>query len=209
MLYKPYAEPKINFMYNLLFCDELSLFKNNGNAGNSGIWSILLAEKPDKVAIRKVAEDETNEGRVRALGYNQLRAIGENVPPKKLFGVIIEVPLEQGLDVLAVFSEGGIRYINQSGKLVIFEGNGHPLEAQAKELVSTALPIVQRIGPWEKQRLPPPVAGNVRLTFLVSDGLYFGEGPFKALQQDQLAGPVLAKAAQLLQRVVEAGSSEP
>jgi len=44
------------------------------------------------------------------------------------------------------------------------------------------------------------------MTFLVSDGLYFGEGPFGALQQDRMAGPVLAKATQLLQRAVELGT---
>jgi hypothetical protein len=43
------------------------------------------------------------------------------------------------------------------------------------------------------------------MTFLVSDGLYFGEGPFETLQKDALGGPVLAKAAQLLQLVVEMG----
>jgi len=41
------------------------------------------------------------------------------------------------------------------------------------------------------------------MTFLVSDGLYFGEGPFNALQKDPLGGPVLAKAAQLLQLSVK------
>lgn len=42
------------------------------------------------------------------------------------------------------------------------------------------------------------------MTFLVSDGLYFGEGRFEALQQDAMAGPVLAKASELLQRAVNA-----
>jgi hypothetical protein len=41
------------------------------------------------------------------------------------------------------------------------------------------------------------------MTFLVSDGLYFGEGPFNALQKDPMGGPVLAKATQLVQRAVE------
>jgi hypothetical protein len=45
----------------------------------------------------------------------------------------------------------------------------------------------------------------MRMTFLVSDGLYFGEGPLGTLQQDAMAGPVLGKATQLLQRVVELG----
>ena len=205
-LYKPYAESHVNFLYNLLFCDDLTLFKNQNSKKREGLWATLLAEKLDKVALRKIAEDENNEGRVRAIAYNRLRAAGDKVPSKKLLGVIVEVPLQQGLDVLAAFSEGGVRYLNQSGKVAIFEGQGNPVEGLAKELVSASQPVVNQIGPWEKQRLPPPKAGNVRMTFLVSDGLYFGEGPFGVLQQDPMAGPVLSKATQLLQRAVELGT---
>jgi len=205
-LYKPYAESHVNFLYNLLFCDDPKLFKNQKSEKDVGLWGALLAEQPDRSALRKIANDETNEGRVRALAYNRLRAVGEAVPSKKLLGVIVEVPLQKGLDVLAAFSEGGVRYLNQSGKVVIFEGQGNPVEGLAKELVSASQPIVNKIGPWDKKRLPPPKTGNVRITFLVSDGLYFGEGPFALLQQDAMAGPVLSKATQLLQRAVELGT---
>ena len=111
------------------------------------------------------------------LAYCRLRTLGENVPKKKLLGVIVDVLLQQGLDVLAAFSEGVVRYLNQSGKVAIFEGEQNPVEGLTKELVAVSQPVVNQIGPWDKQRLPPPVAGNVRMTFLVSDGLYFGEGP--------------------------------
>lgn len=77
---------------------------------------------------------------------------------------------------------------------------------EAKELVATAQNLVNQIGPWEEKRLAPPRPGHVRMTFLVSDGLYFGEGPFEALQQDKLGAPILAKASQLLLLVVEAGT---
>lgn len=205
-IYKPYTESHVNFLYNLLFCDDISLFKTHGAEKSVGLWGTLLAERPDKTALRKLADDGANEGRVRAVAYNRLRVLGETVPPKHLLGVIVEVPLQQGLDVLAAFSEGGVRYLNQSGKVAIFEGQGNPVEGMAKELVSVSQPIVNKIGPWDKQRLPPPKDGNVRITFLVSDGLYFGEGPFSVLQQDAMAGPVLSKATQLLQRAVELGT---
>jgi hypothetical protein len=204
--YYPYAEPHVNFLYNLLFCDDLSLFRNSGNDQANGLWPILLAESPDLSALRSISSDEANEGRIRALAFNRLRAAGQTVPEKKLLGVIVEVPFEKGLDVLAAFSEGGVRYLNQSGKIAIFEGQGNPVEGLAKELVSVSQPLVDRIGPWDKKRLPPPKPGNIRLTFLVSDGLYFGEGPFGVLQKDAIAGPVLAKATQFLQRAVEIGS---
>jgi hypothetical protein len=205
-MYRPYATPHANVLYNLLFCDDLGLFKTHLEGAKGGPWPALLAEQTNKAALRRIASDETNEGRVRALAYNRLRAAGDNVPPKKLLGVIVEVPLEQGLDVLAAFSEGGVRYLNQSGKVAVFEGTGNPLGGLAKDLVTVSQPVVNQTGPWDKQRLPPPTAGNVRMTFLVSDGLYFGEGGFAALQQDAMAGPILATAARLLQRAVELGT---
>src|SRR6185436_9017307 len=113
-----------------------------------------------------------------------------------------------GLDVLAAFSEGGVRYINQSGKAVIFEGKANPVERLGQELVAAAQPVVDKIGPWEQPRLAPPGAGKVRITFVVSDGLYFGEGPLAALQRDPMAGPILARASELLLRVVDLGTKQ-
>jgi hypothetical protein len=205
--YQPYIESHVNFLYNLLFCDDISLFKTGATEKDNDLWRMLLAVQPDTADLRKIANDETNEGRVRALAFNQLRAHGEAVPPKHLLGVVVEIPLEQGLDVLAAFSEGGVRYLNQSGKVVIFEGQGNPVEELAKELVAVSQPIINKIGPWDKNRLPPPKAGNIRISFLVSDGLYFGEGAFTLMQRDAMAGPVIAKATQLLQQVVKIGSN--
>ncbi len=206
--YNPYPEPQVNLLYNLLFCDDISLFSSQVKPKRDELWAPLLETQLDKAALRKIADEATNEGRVRALAYNRLRAAGANVPAKILLGVIVEVPLEQGLDVLAAFSDGGVRYLNQSGKPAVFEGKGHPAEVLAKELVSVSQSIVDSVGPRQEQRRPPPQAGNVRLTFLVSDGLYFGEGSFSDLQNNRISGPVLDKATQLLLRVVDLATNE-
>ena len=113
------------------------------------------------------------------------------------------MPQDHGLDVLAAFADGSARYLNQTSKIVIFEGRGHPAEALALALVAAAQPVVDRIGPWDQARLPPPGPGRVRLSFVVSDGLYFGEAPFDAFWNDALAGPVLRKATELLQQAVD------
>ena len=201
--YKPYAEPHLNLLYNLLFCDDINLFRNEKNTQGDGLWPTLLAAPPDLKALQEIALNDSNEGRVRAIAFNRLRAAGQNVPIRKILGVIVEVPQIQGLDVLAAFADGGVRYLNQSGNVVVFEGQGNPVEALAKQLVAVSQPVVERIGPWDGSRLPPPQREKVRMTFLVSDGLYFGESPFAILQTDPLGGPVLAKATQLLQLSVE------
>ena len=203
-LYEPYGEQHVNFLYNLLFCDNLDLFKNDAAVESSTLWATLLSDEPDFAGLERIAGDEQEESRCRALAYNRLRAGGRAVPPKQLLGVIVEVPLRQGLDTLAAYPDGRARYLNQSGKVAIFEGGPPEVETLAKELVAVSQDLVNAIGPWDRERLPPPRSGNVRITFLVSDGLYFGEGPLQALQSDAMGGPVLAKATQLLQAAVEA-----
>lgn len=202
--YAPYREPHVNFLYNLLFCDDPDLFKTEEAVESSTLWATVLSDEPDFAALERIAGNKEEESRVRVLAYNRLRAGGRAVPPKQLLGVIVEVPLQQGLDTLAAYTDGRVRYLNQSDKVAIFEGGPPEVETLAKELVAVSQDLVNTIGPWEDARLPPPRHGNVRITFLVSDGLYFGEGPLQALQGDAMGGPVLAKATQLLQAVVEA-----
>lgn len=198
----PYKEDSVNFMYNLLFCDEPSLF-NKTNDGNPTYWEDALFLNPNEKGIRAVAENTEEESRVRVLAYNWLRENKKTLTKGILLGVIVEVPLEGGLDTLAAYSDGRVRYINQTGKLTVVElGGSANIEKLAKELVEVSVPVVQKIGPWEKDRLPPPAKGNIRMTFLVSDGLYFGEGPLAIMQNEPMAGPVISKAIQLLQTVV-------
>lgn len=109
--------------------------------------------------------------------------------------------LNDGLDTLAAFSDGGVRYINHSGRIIVVEGTD-VFQALVGRLFESASLVVARIGPWEQPRRPPPGKGTLRLTFLVSDGLYFGEGPMKALERDALAGPVFREATQLMVKVV-------
>lgn len=199
---KPYKEDSVNFMYNLLFCDEPSLF-NRTNEEKLAYWEEALFSNPNEKNIREVAENTEEESRVRLLAYNWLRKNNKPLTKGTLLGVIVEVPLEGGLDTLAAYSDGRVRYINQTGKLTVVElGGSAEIEKLAKGLIDVSVPVIQKIGPWENDRLPPPAKGNIRMTFLVSDGLYFGEGPMAIMQNEPMAAPVINKAIQLLQTVV-------
>ena len=197
--YQPYAESQINVLYNLLFCDDITLFQEETRKD-----SPLLTEKPNYTTLTEIAQNIKEESRVRALAYSRLRTEGHSIPTKEVLGVIIEVPLKQGLDVLAAYSDGQVRYFNQSGKIAIFEGVPLQIGTLAQKLVKASQELVNQIELWEKKRLPPP-STDTRITFIVSDGLYFREGPFQALQQDELISPVIIIAIQLLQLVVKTG----
>jgi hypothetical protein len=198
--YAPYAGATANDLYNLLYCDEPAAFEAQPGQGDPP-WQAVLFGEPAKVpALLALAEDATQEGRIRYLAYAKLRALGQTVPEKRLLGVIVEVPLDRGLDVLAAFSDGGVRYINHSGKIGVYEAVDS-IGPKVRGLFAASEPLVARIGPWGRPRRPPPPAGSIRLTFLVSDGLYFGEGPMGDMLQETLAAPVIRSATELLQAV--------
>ncbi len=71
-----------------------------------------------------------------------------------------------------------------------------------REVIRASLPVVEAIGPWDGTRLPPPGPDKLRLSFLVSDGLYFGEGPIDVMQQDPMAAPLFTAATTLLTKIV-------
>ena len=201
--YTPYPSQAANDIYNLLFCDDAAAFAPLPGQKPTPWQEILVAKSPDVRALRALAADPLGEGRVRYLAFARLRGAGQPVEPKQLLGVIVEVPLVGGLDTLAAYSEGGVRYVNQSGKLVLIEGvaSFRPL---VEKLFAAAQPIVAAIGPWDKPRRGPLARGQIRMTFLVSDGFYFGEGPLEAMQREPAAAALIGRATELLQAVVAA-----
>jgi len=115
----------------------------------------------------------------------------------------VEVGMEDGLDVLAAFGDGTARYLNHAEKAIIFDAPNESTNTLINTLWHHSINVVNKIGPWDKPRLNPPPAGMVRLSFLVSGQLFFGEGPMDAFFKDPMAGPVLNSAAQLMAYLTE------
>ena len=205
--YVPYQDEASNLVYNLLFCDDFSVFRpREGHLASP--WTVLFAEPADTFALLALAHDPRQEGRIRYLAFRRLRAIGHAVPSRQLLGTVVEVPLEAGLEVVAAYVEGGVRYINQTGRLAILEETAI-LRPVVRHLFAASNAAIERIVPWDKARRPPPQRGNARLTFLASDGLYLGEGPMARMQSEPLARPVLENAAALVHSIVEVVTQRP
>lgn len=204
--YAPYADDAANDIYNLLFCDDPAAYQAKGSEQSTGWQALLSAEVPDEAALRALAMDSRQEGRIRALAYARLRAAGREVPRGVLLGVITEVALPGGLDTLAAFSEGGVRYINQSGKMVFVEGQIEQTREALPRLFAAAQSAVDRLKPLTGTRWAPPPKGSVRFTFLTSEGLYLGQGPTRAMQQDPMGSAILTPATELLLVMVKLGT---
>ncbi len=206
--YNPYNNKALDRIYELLFCDEPEMYRSADSSPNAYPWDTVFSESPSRDELIKIIDDWELETRPKIFASGVLRSLGNVIDGKRLFGVIVEVGLENGLDVLAAYEDGTSRYINHSGKLIVWETQTEKSNVIIVDLFLAARKVVDKIGPWEGDRLPPPSDGNARISFLVSDGLNFGEGPFAALSDDPSGGPVIRNAFRLMQFLIENSVSE-
>ncbi len=122
---------------------------------------------------------------------------------KQVLGVVVEVALREGLDIVAAYADGTARYFNYSGAAVIWEAPDDSLQSEIENLLSAGKTVVKEIGPWEDPRPTAPPEGQVRINMLTPSGLHFGQAPFDILAGDPLGGPVIAAAAELMKKMVE------
>lgn len=196
-MYRPYKNEGLNKIYNLLFCDDPGFCKSE-NLKDIYPWNILSEEAPDTGRLKEIIADKTIETRAKIFAHHQLLKNGISSTTKEVLAVIIEVGLDNGLDVLAAYKDYTARYINHSEKMLIWETETGRSTELIDSLFENSQKLIPYIGPWDKERKPFPAKDMVRLTFLVSDGLYFGEGPFDLLQRDGMGGPVIYSATQLM-----------
>jgi hypothetical protein len=146
------------------------------------------------------------ESRHYLQAWHFLRGVGirpaEDVA-KQLLGVVLEVPMGDGLDLLAAYADGTARYFNHSGAAVAWDRPDEALDEAVSDLLTAAQAVVDRIGPWSGERPDAPNPGRVRLNFLTPSGLHLGEAPFEVLASDPMAGPVVAAGLVLLDALTQ------
>jgi len=123
----------------------------------------------------------------------------EDSAAKRLHGVVLEVPVGRGLDLLAAYSDRSVRYYNHGGRAVIWDRPDRRLDAQVDALLEAGRRVVMQIGPWDGERPGPPSPGWIRLNFLTPSGLHFGEAPFEAMASDPTGGAVISAGTVLMQ----------
>jgi hypothetical protein len=121
---------------------------------------------------------------------------------KNVLGVVVEVALPEGLDILAAYADGTARYFNHSGSAVVWDAPDNSLLQQIESVLRAGEVVVDRIGPWEEQRPPAPPTGQARISMLTPSGLHFGQAQFGALAGDQLGGVVISTATELMRSLI-------
>jgi hypothetical protein len=160
--------------------------------------------------LRDIAGRRELEARHTLQAWHFLRELGVAPEPaiaKQVLGVVVEVGLPEGLDLLAAYADHSARYFNHGGGAVIWEAPDASLTPLIQQLLGAGERVANAIGPWEQPRPPAPPEGHARLSMLTPSGLHFGQAPFNVLASDGMAGPLLMLATQLMQQLIEKSQS--
>ena len=212
---KSKEQPASNPIRETLFGDmPLEQWPREDSVSNDFPWSEFvsarshLAAGNQNAAIdcwRKITQQPDLEPRQHLQAWHFLRLHGQQPPPeqaKQVLGVVIEVAMPAGLDLLAAYPDHSSRYYNYSGAGVVWEHPDTSLDSAIDQLLEASKQIVDKIGPWENARQAPPIRDQARLNFLTPSGLHFGQAPMSALSRDPMAGRVLNLATILMKALI-------
>lgn len=140
--------------------------------------------------LKQIVAADGLETRLYLQAWHSLRGLGE-FPPEaiggQIQGFIIENHLEQGLDIVAAFADHTARYWNYSGAGVVWDARDPEIDKLIDTLLSVGQEVMKRIRIGQREILPVPLKGNIRLFLVGYGGSCFGEGPYDNLTEDKMA----------------------
>ncbi len=192
--FKPYQKEDIDLAYNRLFCDDLNLYQSQPEAFPGDNWKSMLSSRPKLKSVRMTAQQPELPARLRILAFNYLLKKGELPVKKELLGVILEAGVDDGLETLAAYTDYSVAYIDSRGGIKTWATLETGIRERLVNYFASAATLAEQLRPSDKPRFPPPFAGMARITLLLSDGRYFGQGPGNNLTRDVISGPLIRQA---------------
>lgn len=153
-------------------------------------------------ALQKIADVPGLEPRHYLQAWHFLRQLGVNPPADKakiVYGVVVEVGMQNGTDIVAAYTDYTARFLHHTGAGVIWEHPDSSLDAEIDALLKAGQSVANVIGPWEQARPEAPRGENVRLNMLTPSGLHFGYGAFESLWNEPMGRAIIDPATKLMQ----------
>ncbi len=157
-------------------------------------------------ALKQITDMPGLESRHYVQAWNFLRGLGVNRSADKakiVYGVVVEVGMPKGADIVAAYGDGTARYLNFTGAGEFWERPNDSLDAEIRALLEAGQQVANMIGPWDKERPEAPTRGNVRLNMLTPSGLHFGYGGFETLSKDPMGKALIDPATQLMLKLTQ------
>jgi hypothetical protein len=182
---------------------------------NSFAQARAFAESGDQQGARKflhqILQTPDLDARICLQTWHSLRELGDNPPQvieKNVLGVVVEVGMHKGLDLVAAYADHRARTFVHSGGGVLWERQDDSFDALIDELLKAGSMVAQAIQPWTQARPPEPKKGNARINLLTPSGLHLGQGPIETLKMDAMGGPILSAAFALTKKLMDLTKKE-
>lgn len=158
-----------------------------------------------EAALHAVLDTPKLESRQYLQAWSCLRQLDRDALtnlPERLYGVVLDVPLEQGYDTLAAYDDHTARYLNQGGGVIVWDVRDAAIDSLIDTLLAAARPLLATVKVWESAR-PPLTADRARVSLLTAEGVHFTEGPFEQLAGGLPTAPVFAAGAALMSELID------
>jgi hypothetical protein len=152
--------------------------------------------------LYSILGDNGRQSRDRLQAWHELRRLGEEpLWAPRTYGVVMDTPVDAGLDTLAAYQDRTCRYVNHAGGVLIWEAPDDSVQAEVDAVIDAGVVLAMqselRPGPR-----PPLRPGLTRLSLLCEGGLRLREGEISTLEADPQTAPLLAACLTLLQALV-------
>jgi len=202
----------------LLFCDQTLddlLTSLDEDPASGGAWMLLSksaehmrqgeVERAAEVLLEVVANPKM-ETRILLWSWAALRCLGSQ--PKSpqvddIKGVVIQVPMESGVDVLAAYADGTARYVNHGGKVIVWEITDATIAAIIRKLLESCTALR---GVVVGASANHSIKDLVRVTLLTFNGNRFAEVSTQSLASSPI-NQVLSVGAELMAHLIKRSES--
>ena len=151
--------------------------------------------------LKQIVETQGLETRIRLQAWHTLVSLGE-LPVETLRGytqgVVIENHMDQGLDIVAAYSDNSARYWNYTGTGIVWDARDPEIDKLVFELLKIGFEITKRIGIGLRDTPPVPERGYLRIFIMAYDGSAVGEGRFEQLSKDPMGNTAINAGVNLM-----------
>ena len=171
---------------------------------------LINQEKKDRAIelLEKILLIPRLETRIQLWTWNALRSL-DRQPPEDVAlavqGVIFEIPVEDGLDTLAIYVDGNVRYVDHTGKVLIWDRGVDEVAALSMGLIGLVSPLNSTLVLTDQN--PMPTSDRIYVTTLSFTGTRYGGARLEELKNKRHQFAPMFAAATEMMRVLRNSSN--
>ena len=137
-----------------------------------------------KMELRRVADMQNVDSLITLWAWNVLQDWGQQPDDdlaQKVLGVVMEVGLDKGIDVMAAYNDGTSRYVSRTGSMIAWDDHGDLNNDLARKIVAAAQTIVNQLPASTADAAT--TTGNVQFSVLTIGGIRGITAPMNELSR--------------------------